>query len=329
MHWKLKAQIQKRVSALPLSLSYALYYWMQRHFGGLTTADRSGDIKAGIGTCRIIDGLGYRLADKVFLEVGTGRSPVVPIVYWLAGAKKVITIDVNRYLEEEIIRRSVDHLSDKKDRIASDLGPMLVQTRLDQLLRLSGTDYAVSDLLDLCNITYIAPGHARHTGLPSKSIDFHTSYNVFEHVRPDALRGIIEEGNRIISSTGLFVHRIDYSDHFSHSDRTISPINFLQYSEAKWDRYAGNRYMYMNRLRHDDFLLFLEGMGHRVVLERTDEDQACLDIVRSGRLPLHETFKDKTERILSITGSWLASVRTNERDRNRGTPLPPYPIARR
>ena len=47
---------------------------------------------------------------------------------------------------------------------------------------------------------------------------------------------------------------VDYSDHFSHSDQTISSINFLRYSDDEWQRYAGNRYMYMNRLRHDDVL---------------------------------------------------------------------------
>ena len=45
----------------------------------------------------------------------------------------------------------------------------------------------------------------------------------------------------------------------------IYPINFLQYSDAKWDRYADNRYMYMNRLRHDDFLALFHSSGHKIL----------------------------------------------------------------
>jgi hypothetical protein len=64
---------------------------------------------------------------------------------------------------------------------------------------------------------------------------------------------IINEGNRILSEEGLFVHLIDCSDHFSHNDKSISRINFLQYNVTQWNKLAGNRYVYVNRLRHDDF----------------------------------------------------------------------------
>ena len=118
---------------------------------------------------------------------------------------------------------------------------------------------------------------------------------------------ILEEGNRIVRDDGLFVHRIDYSDHFSHSDKTISSINFLQYSDAIWDRYAGNRYMYMNRLRHDDFLAVFQAAGHRIMADTPKVDQRALQILRDGSLPLSERFVSKPPDVLSIRGSWLVS----------------------
>ena len=51
---------------------------------------------------------------------------------------------------------------------------------------------------------------------------------------------------------------VDYGDHFEHNDHRLSNINFLQYSDALWRVIAGNRYMYMNRLRHDAMLTLFQ-----------------------------------------------------------------------
>ena len=49
------------------------------------------------------------------------------------------------------------------------------------------------------------------------------------------------------------INYIDYGDHFSHTDDSISSLNFLQYSTNEWSRYGDSKFIYMNRLRHDDF----------------------------------------------------------------------------
>lgn len=104
-------------------------------------------------------------------------------------------------------------------------------------------------------------------------------------------------------NNGLFIHRIDYSDHFSHSDSNISAINFLQYGDNEWEGYAGNRYMYMNRLRHDDFINLFQSVRHRIVEAQTDIDQRSRELLRSGNLDLNERFSSNPNEILAITGS--------------------------
>ena len=311
MHWKIKARIQNAVSLLPSSVSYATYYWIQRHFGSLKRMNPVSRLKAGVETWNKIQELGYSPIEKVFLEVGTGRVPMVPVAYWLMGAKSTITIDLNPYMKEELIRESLEYISDNKEEIQKLFGSLLDKKRLDKLLYFyKSSTFSTSSFLEFCQIKYIAPGNAAKTRLKEKSIDFHTSYTVFEHIPPMVLKEIIKEGNRIISDGGLFIHRIDYSDHFSHSDKTISAINFLQYSDSEWNRYAGNRYMYMNRLRHDDFLNMFESLGHRIVLNSPEVDKQSLDLLRSGSLQLNERFKTKSEDMLSIRDSWIASKKS-------------------
>ena len=308
VHWKFKAAIQNTVSHLPSSVSYSAYFWIQRHFGGLRKIEPISRLNAGIETWRRIIALGYDPSDKVFFEVGTGRVPLVPLAYWLMGANRTVTIDTNPYLKAELIRETLQHISEHSEDIFSLFGPLLRNDRMEDLLRFHRTSpFSVHAFLDLCHIEYIAPGNAASTSLPSRSIDFHTSFTVLEHIPPDVLKRILNEGNRIMNDDGLFIHKIDYSDHFSHSDKSITSINFLQYSDNEWARYADNRYMYMNRLRHDDYIKLFQFAGHHILAVEPETDEPSLQLLRRGGFKLDDRFKGKPQDVLAITGAWISS----------------------
>jgi SAM-dependent methyltransferase len=309
MHWKLKAGIQNAVSLLPAPASRACYYWIQRHFGGLRRINPLRRLSAGIETWKRIARQGADPSGKIFLEIGTGRIPLVPLACWLMGAGKIITLDPNPYLRAELIRDSVGYVSGNSEQVRNLFGALLDGRRFNDLLALGRTgDFPAGDFLELCNIDYLAPGDGANTGLAARSVDFHTSCSVFEHIPPEELSLILQEGNRVVKTDGLFVHRIDYSDHFSHSDARISAINFLQYSDAEWRRYAGNRYMYMNRLRHDDFMRLFQFAGHDVLEAETDSDPRSRELLQTRALPLDGRFSGKATEILSITGAWIVSA---------------------
>ena len=269
-------------------------------------------MNAGIKTWKKLQELDYDPINKVFFEIGTGWIPLVPVAYWLMGAKNTVTIDLNPYMKPELIRESLEYISKNKDIIQELFGPLLNKERLDQLIDFyNSNEFSTDAFLDLCQIKYIAPGDASNTGLNEKSIDIHTSYKVFEHIPSSVLKEIINEGNRIISDDGLFIHRIDYADHFSYSDKTISAINFLQYSDAAWNKYADNRYMYMNRLRHDDFVTIFESAQHKITLNQPDVDEQALELLSSDSLKVDEKFTDKPQDVLTITSAWIISRKTN------------------
>jgi hypothetical protein len=318
MHWKLKAKIQNAASLLPSSASYAAYYWMQRHFGGLRNISPISRLTAGIETWQRILKQGYTPSGKAFLEVGTGRMPLVPMAYWLMGAERTITIDTNPYLKAELLAKSLCYISENKEEILRLFGSLLDKERFDELLKYSSLpQFNASKFLALCKVSYIAPGDASDTHVPEQSIDFHTSYTVFEHIPLGILKKILEEGNRITRKNGLFIHRIDYSDHFSHSDKRISPINFLQFSDNEWEKLAGNRYMFMNRLRHDDFISLFESAGHRIVEAEPNIDQRSLELLRNRMLHLNERFKSKPAEVLAISGAWMITQKTTDKRQNR------------
>jgi len=308
MRWKTKARIQNVVSLIPSSISYALYYWIQRNIGGLRKVNPERKLEAAVETWNLIRKSGHDPRGKVFLEVGTGRVPNIPISFWLMGARRTITIDLNPYMKAELIVEMLEYIKEYKERIQQVYGSLLDESRFNELLSWATRDcFCLSSFLEFCHIQYVSPGDAAMTNLPDHSIDFHTSRAVFEHIPPSILVAIVKEGNRIVRDGGLFVHQIDYSDHFSHSDKSISSINFLQYSDSEWARYAGNRYMYMNRLRHDDVLLMLESLGHRILITEPKTDPRALALLRSGVIEVDGKFRDKAMDVLSISGSWIVS----------------------
>ena len=141
------------------------------------------------------------------------------------GADKVISVDLNPYLKEELVKADLDYIQKNKIKIEKLFGDYIFNDRLNSLLNYIRSEYNLVNLLKFINVEYISSGDASQLPLSSQSINFHTSYTVFEHIPPEIPKAILIEGNRILKDNGLFVHKIDYSDHFSHSDKSISSIN--------------------------------------------------------------------------------------------------------
>ncbi|HVQ38829.1 MAG TPA: hypothetical protein VMS31_14925, partial [Pyrinomonadaceae bacterium] len=85
---------------------------------------------------------------------------------------------------------------------------------------------------------------------------------------------------RVIRPGGYMLHLIDLSDHFSHSDGSISTINFLQFSEAEFAKY-NSRFLYQNRLREPRWRQIIEDHGFDIVLWQPHVNDKAL-----SRLPV-------------------------------------------
>ncbi|MBV6512742.1 MAG: hypothetical protein HRU80_12935 [Ignavibacteriales bacterium] len=306
MHWKTKAKIQNLISLLPSALSYEVYYQVQRRMGRLQNFGPVIRLNAGITTWKKLIEHGYQPDDKRFFEVGTGRVLNVPLAFWLMGAESVTTIDLNPYLKGDLVREDLQYISDNRKEIETLFGGLLRKDRFEELISFQKrTPFILKDFLQLCNFTYIAPGDAAKTGIETGSIDFHTSFTVFEHIPAPILSNILKEGIRITNKSGAFVHCVDYSDHFSHTDHSISPINFLQYSDKEWDAYAGNRYMYMNRLRHDEMVEIFTSAGLTILSAVPNLHEESLNLIKSGKISIDPKFRSKSDEILATVDSWF------------------------
>lgn len=84
--YRIKSFIQISVDCLPDSISHEVYYYFQRRFGGLKNIEPLSIICAGNKIAALAAKSSFSMHEKKVLEVGTGRSPILPLSLWLHGA---------------------------------------------------------------------------------------------------------------------------------------------------------------------------------------------------------------------------------------------------
>jgi SAM-dependent methyltransferase len=313
MNWQRKARIQKVIAALPLSNE--IYYAMQRRLGSLRKG-RANPIEwyqAGRQMIEWLRAAGRDVEGMRILEVGTGRNVNLPTALWLCGAAQVITVDLNAYLSSELVFESNEYARQHEAEVVQAFGAEAArpqfQERLAQLVSFKGN---LKEFLQLMNVEYLA--HADAARLPSAAhtFDAHVSYAVFEHIPLAALERILTEAHRVLKEDGLLLHIVDPSDHFSHDDAAITAVNFLQFSDSDWEKWAGNKFMYHNRLRAFEYLELFERAGVRELRRTETLDEPSLRALKNG-FPLHRQFQhlrpeQLAVRSLNFLGTFAAGL---------------------
>jgi SAM-dependent methyltransferase len=310
MNWKYKALLQFVFSNIPFGES--LNYFFQRYVTkSLPVRDTKfvsivSIAKDHIDVCRKY--LGRPLGEATFYEFGAGRDLIIPLTFYALGVERQILVDVRKLLRPRLVNHTIKQFQ------GVDL-PFQLLRKPDQFVD-EGVHFLAS-LRKFYGIEYRAPWDARDTGLETASIDCITSTSVLEHIPPDDIQAILLECHRLLKSDGLMSFRIDYQDHYSYFDRSISAYNFLQYSDKKWKLFSP-ALQYQNRLRHRDYLELFQKAGFEIVEERCVEGTAA-DLQTIQRLPLDERFrKYRPEELAVRTALIVLRKRHTKRDEEVG-----------
>jgi SAM-dependent methyltransferase len=258
-------------------------------------------IPAQIEMARWILDMGGKVAGQTFFEVGTGHNPIVPIGFFLCGAEKVITVDLNRRLDWGILKKSLVWMAENRDEIYGYYDGVVKKTIFDERMDLIDSLKEMPEkFLSEANIQYLAPADAADTDLLDASVNYHISTTVFEHIPGEDIRRILEEAKRILKKDGIAIHFIDLSDHFQHCDKSITSINFLRYSEKEWDKVAGNEFAYCNRLRVSDYLALFKEVGFDVCRKEVVVDDEARESMVDGFM-VDEVFHGYSVDELCVT----------------------------
>ncbi len=289
-----------------------IYRHIQKSFGRLK-ANPMMRLSTQTDMLRWIIDMGGNVEGETIFEVGTGHCPIAPIGFFLSGAEKVITVDLNRRLDFEILKQSLYWMSENKDQISNLYNDIVRKSEIaERMLMLERLKDHPKDFLDEAKIKYLAPADAGSTSLEDSIVGYHISATVFEHIPRREIMRILCETKRIIKRNGIAIHFIDLSDHFQHQDSRLLRINFLRYSEKQWDSIAGNEFAFCNRLRASDYYKLFERSGFELCRKMVQQDLVALDAKRSG-FEVDQKFFDYEDTDLCITELKVA-LRTKEKE---------------
>jgi len=293
--WLGKAALQKGMSALPRAES--VNYLFQRHVSGSLPASEAGfrrKFARAVSHLAVYDEHGppRGIGDAVFYEFGAGWDLTVPLAYWALGVDRQLLVDIHSNLRFELVNKTLERLEQSDD---------------ERLIRRPGAANVASaaDLEDRFGIAYAAPRDARATGFETASVDFVSSTNTLEHIPAGDLVPILAECRRLLGADGIMSSRIDLRDHYSYFDRSLSPYNFLRYSDRTW-RAFNSRLLYQNRLRRPDYLRAFGDAGFEIVEEvPSSGDEATLASLRE--LELAPRFRAYAFDELAVTALVLVA----------------------
>lgn len=307
MDYRLKAFIQNSISKLPADIGDWVYYEMQRNFGGLKNPNPISRVQAAEKIWHIAEKQNTKLLNKHILEIGGGRSLILPLTLWMMGAKRVVSVDINRYFKPEILALSLQKI--KRDQtkqiknnnyIKNDRYEYMINTLCE------ANENTLINELNKIGIYYLAPCDARFLPFDTNTFQAHISYTVLEHIPREDIKLIIKEGKRVLDEKGLFIHNVDHTDHFSHMDQKIDSINFLKLNPKDYNMLCSNKFMYMNRMLHNEYEeLWLEE-NLETLYHQYNIDEKLLKNMKLIKKQLYGAYRHEEDSVLATTESWYA-----------------------
>jgi hypothetical protein len=305
MNWRHKAFIQKFISVFPNHEK--LNYIFQKR---VTKAVFLDDQHFGWKVEHARDHIAYfnengsPNAESKVVELGTGWYPIIPMLFFLTKTGKVMSYDIQNWMTKDNQLATIKKLKEWKDNgklesYISDIDEANWKVLLDVLS--NPEQYSFEDINQVIGLS-IHLKDASQSGLKEDSIDFICSNNTFEHIYPGVLKSILSEFKRIIKPEGVMSHFIDMSDHFAHSDPSITIYNFLGFSKKQWD-FIDNKIQPQNRLRFKDFISIYNDLG--IPVTETETREGDIDALKKTKV--HPEFAAYSAEELAISHCYIVS----------------------
>jgi hypothetical protein len=304
--WILKSALQNIIGWLPKG-----YWWngvLQKHVTkGYYPSRKTFEAKLKCCGQHLDHYLKHRPTQRTgftALELGTGSWPIVPLGLYLCGASEIWTYDLVPVLRSDTLRHTLRLFSELgRDGSLNRILPAIRNERfahLEELMEDIGEEPPIKGLRRLS--IHLRLGDARSTTLPAASIDLIFSTVVLEHISPDVLTGLFDEFKRVGSDGAIMSHFVGLADQYASFDTSITPYNFMRYSDRMW-RFLNNSMIPQSRLRIADYRELLQETGWDIV----EENNIFGSPDDLKKIRLAQRFRHYSTEDLLVLYSWLVA----------------------
>lgn len=257
-HWYHRALLYKVMATIPQG--EALLGAVRTRIGGLkhfTLGKRLGAINEML---EMYQHSGESVVGKHIAEIGSGWHPYLAAIFYCMGAAKITLTDISPHIQQEYVVQTINYLLENLEHISEATGLSTHQLRV-RLLELDPKEKAWQEVWQERGISYYAPFDFTRTDWSEKAVDMVYSNSCLGYVPRPILEKIGRESCRILKNGGWLMHNITTYDDYSSSDRSISAINFLKFSERSWSLIGNSKLHFQNRLRPNAYLTLFGAAG--------------------------------------------------------------------
>lgn len=202
-----------------------------------------------------------------FLELGTGW------LHWEAITCRLF-FDVHCTLYDVWDNRQLSGMKNylaQLDTLLKDLN--VEETQMNRAHGLITEILKVRDfeeLYQLLGFEYIIDQSGRLKQFKDASFDIVVSGGVMEHIPASFASEFVDNIARVLRPGGYSFQGINLMDHLYQYDITVSPKQYLQYSDRTWKRWFENDVQYINKIQRSDWLELFEKAGLKLIEEQSD-----------------------------------------------------------
>ena len=210
---------------------------------------------------------------KTILEIGAGKSLAQNIFLSYSFKQKIeqTLIDVSRMIDLDLFNKANDQIS--------------------KLLGVNKLPFAksIDDLKKNYNLNYLAPMSLSQIIKDKLQFDACISSTTLEHLSEEDLKKTFLLLKKIIKKEGIISAAIDYSDHYSHTDKNIDNLNFLRFTNDEWNKH-NTPMLFQNRLRHQDYRKFFKLNKYKIYEIKGEVGKCPQNISKEFDISNKETF---------------------------------------
>jgi SAM-dependent methyltransferase len=127
-------------------------------------------------------------------------------------------------------------------------------------------------LYQLLGFEYVVDPEGKLSQIEKGSYDVAVSAGVLEHVYAKDAAEIAAGIAASLKPGGISIHSINIRDHLYLYDRTVSPKQYLQYSERVWNLCFQNDVQYINRIQRSEWLDLFNKSGLELLEEQVEKE---------------------------------------------------------